>query len=75
MIFMFPGTLPFQRVTRDLAEKREEELHNFLKQLLQGDPMVNVNLIRFMVYYQAPLSSDFKLILYLFELLFKYQAF
>lgn len=37
------GTWPFQKVTRDLAEKREEELHNFLKQLLQGDPTISSN--------------------------------
>ena len=33
---------PFQRSTRCLAEKREEELHFFLKQLLQGNPMVSL---------------------------------
>lgn len=39
------GTMPwpFQRSTRDLAEKRESELHNFLKQLLQGNPIVACN--------------------------------
>lgn len=36
---------PFQRSTRELAEKREEELHTFLKTLLQGNPMVSSNKI------------------------------
>lgn len=36
---------PFQRSTRELAERRESELHNFLKQLLQGNPMVACNKI------------------------------
>lgn len=36
---------PFQRPSRELAEKREAELHNFLKQLLQGNPMVASNKI------------------------------
>lgn len=39
------STKPFQKFTRDLAEEREEELHNFLKQLLQGNPMIACNKI------------------------------
>lgn len=37
------GPWLFQRATRDLAEKREEELHSFLQQLLQGNPLIACN--------------------------------
>lgn len=56
---------PFQRSTRDLAEKRESELHNFLKQLLQGNPIVYFFFFRLPLFVHFFLFHPFLIIIFL----------